>query len=119
MMVSRAEYQKEYNKRPYVMEKNRERDRRPARMHMMFSRHIKRKYGISFKQYTEMLINQVGCCKICDEPMIANREPHVDHCHKTGKVRSLLCFACNLMIANAKERVDRLERAIKYLSEIS
>lgn len=113
--MATPEYLKEYNQRPYVKEKSRERDKQPQRKRAMFSRHLKRSYNIDFEQYTRMLVDQSGCCKICSNPMISNREPHVDHCHKTGKVRSLLCFPCNLMIANAKENIVRLENAIKYL----
>jgi hypothetical protein len=81
----------------------------------MYSRHLIRNYGITFEQFSALLVMQAGCCAICETPMMNNREPHVDHCHRTGAVRGLLCFACNLMIANAKESRERLLKGIEYL----
>lgn len=115
MPSNRLEYTRGYAKRPYVIEKERLRSASPDRKRSMFSRHLSRQYGITFDRYTEMLIEQAGCCALCERPMTALREPQVDHCHKTGKVRSLLCFACNLMIANAKENTDILRQGIEYI----
>lgn len=54
-----------------------------------------RTYGISLQEFEEMVKVQGGLCKICGEPPIKGRALHVDHDHKTGKVRGLLCFRCN------------------------
>lgn len=116
-MNERKDYFTIYNRLPHVREKHRERDRTPKRMKAMFSRHLVRMYNITFEDYTNMLIEQVGRCKICDRAMMNKREPHVDHCHKSGKVRSLLCFTCNLLIANTKENIDTLNKAINYLKK--
>lgn len=50
--------------------------------------------GVSIEEYDRMLAAQGGGCAICHNPP-KNRRLHVDHDHKTGKVRGLLCFRCN------------------------
>lgn len=57
---------------------------------------LKTKYGITLDDYKNMVISQNGKCLICgiDNPRV-NKSWHVDHCHKTGKVRGLLCNYCN------------------------
>jgi len=42
---------------------------------------------------------------------------HIDHCHKTGKMRGLLCSKCNKMIGLAQESIFILENAITYIKE--
>lgn len=57
---------------------------------------LKTKYGITLDDYKNMVISQNGKCLICgiDNPRV-NKSWHVDQCHKTGKVRGLLCNYCN------------------------
>jgi hypothetical protein len=50
-----------------------------------------RNYGINNAEYEEMLANQFGLCKICGK----NSKLLVDHSHKTGQIRGLLCIRCN------------------------
>jgi len=65
--------------------------------------HLKRNYGITSKQYEEMLVKQGGVCVICQEaPNV--RGLVVDHDHKSGQVRGLLCLKCNSSI----ERMDSI-----------
>lgn len=81
-----------------------------------------RKYGITFKQYNEMLIKQNNICAICNKPETAFikktnkiKALSVDHCHTTGKIRGLLCHKCNYGIGMFKENIKSLSNAIKYL----
>jgi hypothetical protein len=39
----------------------------------------------------------------------------VDHCHKTGKIRGLLCHYCNIALGGFKDSIESLKKAIKYL----
>lgn len=80
------------------------------------NQHLKRTYGITLDQYNQILIKQNGCCWICKrhESELTQRL-HVDHCHKTGKVRSLLCFNCNQGLGNFKDSVGLLITAAEYL----
>lgn len=85
----------------------------------------KKRYGITFTQYSEMFKVQNGVCAICKEKEIATdknqniRRLAVDHCHETGKIRDLLCTNCNTLIGRAKDSVDVLRSAIKYLEKHS
>lgn len=73
------------------------------------------KYGVS----KEFLLNtyeaQGGKCKICGAEPKTQRGLHVDHCHKTGVVRGLLCHGCNTGIGAMKENPEILQNAIDYL----
>jgi len=52
-----------------------------------------RKYGINLERFNQMLAEQKGVCAICLKP--SARAYHVDHDHKTGNVRGILCHQCN------------------------
>lgn len=71
-----------------------------------------RRYGITPAQYHKMMRDQEGLCASCKEVPPDN----IDHDHKTGKVRGLLCHHCNLGLAHFKDRPELLRRAIGYLS---
>ncbi len=78
-----------------------------------------KKYGIAPSDFMDLLTIQNGRCAICgysetDKP---NFFPVVDHCHKTGKVRGLLCMACNQALGKFKDETDRLFAAIAYLTK--
>ncbi len=76
-------------------------------------------YGITVEKYDEMFDQQGGTCAIChDPPNTANTRSgllHVDHCHKTKEIRSLLCQRCNLLLGHAQDCVERLDAAKAYL----
>ncbi len=78
--------------------------------------HLKRKYGLTIQDYAAMLASQGNCCALCLGQFKNKRSTHVDHCHKTGKVRGILCTACNTMLgrverATVKRVAEYLERA--------
>ena len=79
--------------------------------------HYMKRYGITPEIYDEMLNQQKGVCAICGNGKKHKRQKylHVDHNHKTGKVRGLLCIRCNTILGNSKDDVNILENAIKYL----
>lgn len=78
---------------------------------------LKRLYGISAEEYDEMFKRQGGKCFICSGPPKGRfNRLNVDHCHKTGKIRSLLCFPCNAAIGMAKEDRVILMRMAEYVS---
>jgi len=58
---------------------------------------------------------QGGRCACCGDLLQGGREEHIDHCHTTGRVRGILCRACNLTLGNAKESTPRLLAAAAYL----
>ena len=76
--------------------------------------HLSR-YGITVDDFKAMLTAQGGTCAICgDAP---ERRLHVDHDHRTGQVRGLLCTGCNKGIGCFRDDPDRLRGAIRYLAE--
>lgn len=84
---------------------------------------LKRYYGMSLSEYSEMYRLQDGKCAICKEPE-TNTDRHgnvrvlaVDHCHATGSVRKLLCYSCNSMLGQAKDRPEVLIAGAEYLKE--
>lgn len=78
----------------------------------------KAKYNITLEDYDRMLSEQEGGCAICgtSDPRGHGRF-HVDHNHRTGEVRGLLCTDCNTGIGSMKDSPQTLRRAIKYLED--
>lgn len=81
---------------------------------------LQRKYGISLLDYSQMFLAQNGKCAVCGSSDGGNRNGElkalaVDHDHATGKVRGLLCEACNTGIGKLKDDPKILESAIRYL----
>lgn len=77
---------------------------------------IIRKYGINKETYMDMFNKQGGKCCICYIPQDKlKRRLAVDHCHKTGKVRALLCLNCNRGIGMLKDNPEYLRRAVELL----
>ena len=58
---------------------------------------IRRKYGLTLEQLEEMKQRQKGLCAICGK-LPGRRGLFVDHNHRTGKVRELLCGTCNWLV---------------------
>mgnify|MGYP001602129468 CR=1 FL=1 len=79
-------------------------------------RGLRNKYGIDENEYQLMLIGQYGCCAICRISFKSDK-PCVDHDHKTGKVRGLLCAGCNRMLGQGKDDVKILLRAVDCLEK--
>lgn len=78
-----------------------------------------KKFGITLDEYYAMSEKQNGKCAICGAEVgdaMGNRL-YIDHNHKTGKVRGLLCSDCNFGIGKFKDNVALMKNAIKYLEE--
>lgn len=78
---------------------------------------LKNRYGITLKQYQTLSNAQNGNCLICDGNQSKHRPLVVDHCHKTGKIRGLLCDPCNIGLANFRENPTSMQKAIEYLEK--
>jgi hypothetical protein len=77
-------------------------------------------YGITPEQFDERLAAQNHVCAICLQPERRKKSTlSVDHCHKTGKIRGLLCGDCNPGLGGFKDRVALLQAAIAYLLRTS
>ena len=71
------------------------------------------KHNLPVGWYSAKEAEQGGKCKICNK----KARLCVDHNHRTGDVRALLCTKCNLMIGYANEDVEILYAASEYISE--
>lgn len=81
---------------------------------------LQRNFGISVEQYEALLAAQNNVCAICKKPerAILNgkiKNLAVDHCHKTGKIRGLLCCACNRGVGMFNEDEKLCFEAASYL----
>jgi RNase P subunit RPR2 len=75
------------------------------------------KYGLTEGEYQDLVLFQNNICAICNKPN--NKTLNIDHDHKTGKVRGLLCHYCNIGLGLFKDDIDVLNKAINYLSSNS
>jgi hypothetical protein len=73
------------------------------------------KFGVTLEEYERLLVLQDGVCAICKRPCSSGRRLAVDHCHKTGMIRGLLCKACNTAIGFLDDSTHLLDRAMSYL----
>lgn len=83
---------------------------------------VQRKFGLTYEDYKKILAQQGGCCANlgCRSqlPGAPGRSRfYIDHCHKTNKIRGLLCHQCNLALGHVKDNIQILKGLIKYLEE--
>ncbi len=80
-----------------------------------------RSYGLTVEQFSAMLENQNHVCAICKRKIedVSKREKNlaIDHCHKTQKVRGLLCPDCNRALGMFQDNPAILREAIAYLEK--
>lgn len=106
----RAYYQKnKKNWRRYNRGRTRWRRENPERWKEIRIKHL---YGLSPEQYERLKKRAGGRCQVCGE----KKKLDIDHDHKTGVVRGLLCRTCNTGIGLLKESPRVLEKARIYLS---
>ncbi len=92
----------------------------------ILSKNIERKYdGMkSLDDYDAMLAKQKGVCGMCKGANNTTlngkiKRFAIDHCHKTGQVRKLLCSFCNSMLGYSKDNPITHMKAIIYLTKDS
>ena len=83
---------------------------------------LKKEFGITIAQYDEMFEQQNGVCAICGKKETMKnqygvRRLSVDHDHKTGKIRGLLCAGCNFVLGTMKDSKERILKAAIYLEQ--
>lgn len=72
-------------------------------------------YGLTEDEFNNLLKQQNNKCAICGTSDWGKPSPSIDHCHKTGKVRGLLCNNCNRGLGLLKDSKEIIQNAIKYL----
>lgn len=75
---------------------------------------IKKEYGIDLNTYKKMCEKENNLCRICKK---YDNKLYIDHCHKTNKIRGLLCDNCNKALGLLYDNIVSLERAVIYLRE--
>jgi hypothetical protein len=81
---------------------------------------IGKKFGITEWEYQDLMNDQRGLCKICGRSLVnpdSIRSPAVDHNHKTGQIRALLCADCNTALGLVHESPTTLRSMITYIEE--
>jgi hypothetical protein len=86
----------------------------------VYNKEVKyKKYGLTKEEFDKLILEQNNKCKICHrefEAHLSDRQVrHIDHCHKTGKVRGILCNPCNRGLGCFKDNIKFLHSAIDYL----
>ena len=69
--------------------------------------------------YLQLLNSQNGRCAICGRTNTNGKNLAIDHNHKSGQIRGLLCEHCNFGLGLFGDDVRILERAIDYLKSNS
>lgn len=84
---------------------------------------LRYRYNISLSDFMELRKSQKDACKICGchleiskNSSLRSKKVAVDHCHRTGRVRGLLCFACNTGLGHFRDDLTLLKSAIAYIS---
>lgn len=114
---SHKEYIRAYNRKKYLKlkAKGHYTDYYKKNREKYYAVSLKRFYGMSLEQYKVLLSQQKGCCAICND--YKGKSLVVDHCHKTKKIRGLLCRMCNVGLGAFKDNTDLAWRMIEYLKK--
>lgn len=83
--------------------------------HKWVERRLMATYGITLKQYNQLVEKQKELCLICSK----KSKLFIDHSHITGKVRGLLCSPCNLALGGFNDDKEIIANAVRYLESYS
>lgn len=120
--ICRNSYMREWNSRHRESVRNRDREYKKKFPDKFRDSRLRSTFGISLDDYNAIFIKQNGVCAICERFDISYnmhgviKNLCVDHDHKTGSVRGLLCMRCNKALGSFYDDISLLKNAIKYLS---
>ena len=77
--------------------------------------YLKATYDVSLEDFDRQWKKQRGRCAICRRKFSGPKNPHVDHCHKTGVFRGILCAFCNIALGMFRDDIQVMRRAVKYV----
>jgi hypothetical protein len=78
---------------------------------------LRSKYKLTLTKFNEMKARQKNCCAICGQAFKGSKDTHVDHDHKTGQIRELLCYRCNHGLGKFLDNPELLLKAADYLKK--
>lgn len=110
------EYQKKYRKEHPVWAKVHDKEGNSKRIYNPMyerKRHLKRRYGISEEVYDALVKQQDGVCAICGGNN-GGKKLVIDHDHRTGAIRRLLCYHCNIGLGYLEDG-NFMIKATEYL----
>lgn len=76
---------------------------------------LKSAYGRTVEWYYATLERQFGVCYVCGGVNPNGKRLAVDHCHKSGTIRKLLCTNCNAALGHVNDSPDRLRMLARYV----
>jgi hypothetical protein len=83
-----------------------------------YRQEVSRKYGVSVAWLDKALADQGNKCACCGREFVSGDKqttPHVDHCHKSGQVRGVLCNRCNSVLGLCEDSTELLSSLLGYL----
>jgi hypothetical protein len=89
----------------------------PGQKEKTYGDSIRRKFGITLNEYDRILKEQNGACAICKRVNPNGWRLAVDHDHKTGKIRGLLCTRCNTALGTIEDSPERVFSLLAYLEK--
>ena len=112
-----------YKEKMLLKSKNDYYKHRKSRIKRVKTYDLKCKYGLTPKDYLSLFNKQKGRCLICNKTNTRkhksgkNFDLHVDHNHKTGQIRGLLCGKCNLGVGLFNENINNIKKVVAYLEK--
>ncbi len=106
-------------KKAYNPKRNIKRKQNPRYQEKNLESNLRTAYGITLEEYNALVFQQSGVCKVCKQlPTETSNQTNrlvVDHCHKTGRVRGLMCPNCNCALGHLKESVQLCQELAQYI----
>jgi hypothetical protein len=107
----RLECPTEADRRVFVFNNNQK-----QQLRIRTGKRIKPKSYLSVETYAELKSRSGGKCEICGCQFPSDKATHIDHCHKTGRIRGVLCSRCNVSLERVEQDPLWGKRAFVYLA---
>lgn len=117
-------WKKAYDRKRYLDPKKRANDERVRAAYLEQNKEkmrdyrkdwsLQKRFGLTLAEYRAKVVAQRGACAVCKR-VPKGKGLHVDHDHRTGKIRGLLCFNCNVVIGLSKDDHYILKRLTRYV----
>lgn len=112
---AKQKYINKPEKRARANARNLARSRLGSVKQRQFDKNLRQTYGIDSEDWARLFNGQEGRCAVCRAVLQFDRSTHVDHCHRSKKVRGLLCGPCNRALGQVKDEPWRLRELAAYV----